>query len=521
MQAFLAQMLADNGGCELPCWWGITPGETSWEETIRVFTEQGIRVSEAGQLGLEYPSGQYRERTLYADMLDVVFHEQNGVVQSVLVENDDYYLPLRDDFAALWGRYALQPVLSRHGPPSQVHLNLNVGAGCVGSGLFPDYVMWVIYQDQGIAIRYSGMLISDHEKYLVCPVFGQVGQIQLRLQSPGADAELVDPSSEVYDLGGTFSIYGTAADLAGMSEQEFYEAFSDPVPQACISIPDPGPAEGETILVSDVPPLPSSAEDELLVDLLANNAGCELPCWWGIMPGETTPDEAHQVFLSHGKSISIWGWEEEPWGTPHMVSLFGSRGEYPFDYVLEHIYYDIEGVVSLIGALGHVPGWPADEWSIYQGFVQDWDRYSLDQVLTRMGEPSQVLLHYWVEFELPYSIGLLYEEQGILFEYMGVTYGEIPEGGYRFDPALICAGRDQFTDINVWLRPVGLPPDEAALADVFLNFGGGHLDLVPYNVAPTLEEATGLDVSQFYDLFVDPGADLCLEARGELGDWVP
>lgn len=25
-------MLEKNGGCELPCWWGITPGKTSWQD---------------------------------------------------------------------------------------------------------------------------------------------------------------------------------------------------------------------------------------------------------------------------------------------------------------------------------------------------------------------------------------------------------------------------------------------------------------------------------------------------------
>ena len=520
MQAFIAEMLADNGGCELPCWWGITPGETSWEAVVEAFSEQGIRVSGGGGLGLEYPSGQYGDRTVYADMMEVVFQEYGGTVQGVFVENDHYYLPLRDDFAALWGRYALQPVLSRHGPPSQVYLNLSIGAPCIGVGIFPDYSMWVMYQDQGIAIRYSGMLISDHEKHLICPVFGQVGQIQIRLQSPEADDELVDPASEVYDLDGTFSISGTAADLAGMSGQEFYDAFSVPDPQACIPIPDPGPKEGETILASDSPPPPSGAEDGLLADMLATNGGCELPCWWGIIPGETSAHDAQQEFLSYGKSISIWGWEEDPWGTRHRMSLFGSRGDYPFDHVLEHIFYEKEGVVTLIGALGHAPGWPADEWSTSPRFAQDWDRYSIDQVLTRLGEPSQVLLHYWVEMEMPYSIGLLYEEQGILIEYMGITQGEIPGGDYRFDPAILCAGRSHFTDINVWLGGEALPP-EIDLVDVFLHFGGGHLGLVPYNVAPTLEDATDLSMSQFYDIFVDPGADVCLEASGEYGDWVP
>jgi len=27
------KLLRTNGGCQLPCWWGITPGETTWDET--------------------------------------------------------------------------------------------------------------------------------------------------------------------------------------------------------------------------------------------------------------------------------------------------------------------------------------------------------------------------------------------------------------------------------------------------------------------------------------------------------
>jgi len=28
----VAELLSNNGGCRYPCWWGITPGETTWSE---------------------------------------------------------------------------------------------------------------------------------------------------------------------------------------------------------------------------------------------------------------------------------------------------------------------------------------------------------------------------------------------------------------------------------------------------------------------------------------------------------
>jgi hypothetical protein len=37
-----------------------------------------------------------------------------------------------------------------------------------------------------------------------------------------------------------------------------------------------------------VPTLTADQEQALVLDLLQNNAGCRLPCWWGFTPGKTT-----------------------------------------------------------------------------------------------------------------------------------------------------------------------------------------------------------------------------------------
>ncbi|MCP4538783.1 MAG: hypothetical protein GY832_16745 [Chloroflexi bacterium] len=31
-------MLETNGGCDLPCWWGVTPGQSEWQ-TVMDLTE--------------------------------------------------------------------------------------------------------------------------------------------------------------------------------------------------------------------------------------------------------------------------------------------------------------------------------------------------------------------------------------------------------------------------------------------------------------------------------------------------
>ena len=36
-QTLVLNLLQENGGCELPCWWGFTPGETAWATAERFF----------------------------------------------------------------------------------------------------------------------------------------------------------------------------------------------------------------------------------------------------------------------------------------------------------------------------------------------------------------------------------------------------------------------------------------------------------------------------------------------------
>jgi hypothetical protein len=516
MHAFVVEMLATNGGCELPCWWGITLGETRWDDMVRFFAERNIPVWENGLLALSYQNG--KGGRLDDNMVNVTFHREGDLVQGVTVRDNYRYAPFYDEFVTVWNRYALQPLLSRHGVPSQVHLNLAVGAPCAGVGNFPDYKMWVLYENQGVAIRYSGFALADNERWQVCPVFGQLKSIEIRLQAADGDAQLVDPESEVYDLGGEFSVYGFLPDLAGMSVEAFYDSFSQPEPRTCIIAPGSTPWYDDIVLPQDPYALAPDAEDALLVDMLSSNGGCELPCWWGITPGVTSWENAQERFLSYGKSVTSWSWDADKWGMGHKVGLFGRHGSYPFDYVVAHTFYEKEGTVSLIGAQGHVPGWPAKEWSLSPRFAQDWDRYTLDQVLARFGKPSQVLLHYWGDFEALFSVGVLYEERGILVEYMGLARGEKEEGEYLFDTVVLCPTRDRVTDINVWLSS---PELEISLSDVFEDLGGGHPGLLPYRNIVSLEEATGTSLDAFYTTYVASDADSCLQARGAVGDFLP
>lgn len=214
--------------------------------------------------------------------------------------------------------------------------------------------------------------------------------------------------------------------------------------------------------------------------MLEANDGCELPCWWGIVPGETDWHTVQNRFRAMGGFV---------FDIPHPERLF--------DYRIGLSFVEQQGVVQSIRVTSEV----------FRGgtslhFAQDWHRYSLDQVLTRYGEPSQVMLELWPnppEPYYPYRLFVLYEGLGILIEYEGPA---IP--GETFQ---VCPEFEQVAYLCLWLQS---HEQERSL----LQLAG--LDPLEQAQMLPLEEATGMDVHTFYETFRQAGTEACLQSPTEV-----
>lgn len=86
------ELLENNGGCKLPCWWGITPGKTTWAEA-RIFLEGfSVYVGETGEVQIPLPT-PYSNATY----MDHGYSIKNGIVDHIDIYNfnlaPNYYLP--------------------------------------------------------------------------------------------------------------------------------------------------------------------------------------------------------------------------------------------------------------------------------------------------------------------------------------------------------------------------------------------------------------------------------------------
>lgn len=226
-------------------------------------------------------------------------------------------------------------------------------------------------------------------------------------------------------------------------------------------------------------------------EMLETNGGCELPCWWGIIPGETAWQAARDSFAFRGIKEIIYKGGLYYYFDPPLL-------ERPVQYTLDLHFTQQAGVVHSIQVFSQVLGDPKTN-----RFARDWHRYSLDQVLIRYGQPSQVMLELWPNPPAgppyPYSLFVFYDHLGILIRYSGSAISGKP---FRICPELA-----RIDHLTLWLRSPGEGPSLLELA---------HLDPAELAQMLPLEKATGMDIRTFYETFRKAGAMACLESPVEV-----
>jgi len=132
MQALVRKMLQDNGGCELPCWWGFTPGKTAWQVAENFFLSHGKKIG-------EYDNSQVTVYTVdfyipnHGSRINQDYYTINGDVIDVIIARavpavHDEQLDYGDaQLAGDWSLYMLPQMLTTYGQPSEVLLETFTG----------------------------------------------------------------------------------------------------------------------------------------------------------------------------------------------------------------------------------------------------------------------------------------------------------------------------------------------------------------------------------------------------------
>ena len=419
--------------CQLPCWNGLIIGE-SGQENIQAVFDEVLGVNGMVDLFAE-PPASYVPDAYAPEGFDIVGYRWSNRVSLdyleilLYVEEESHILR---GMSFDWGtsglfdpHISLGTILRELGPPSQLLMDLSMTEAAYYEG----FDITVVYEEEGIAFfLYAGLDVDvetgladycledefDTRAFITEPV-----QSGFRDMTPPQESMLgfisgndrLEPSEGVIGL--------TAEELTALAMQE-----EDPCATITVRRPEAArPAVTETLDVSALSTsmLPDSVENEFFLG--GNDPECQLPCWNGLIIGESGQEDIQAVF-------------DDALGLNGMVDLFAEPpAHFPSAYATEG--FDVAGYQwSDSNRLSYLQAYlfVEEDTHVLQGMLFHWGGESrqfdppksLRPILRELGPPSQLLVDLspmeWSSYVYRFSIAAIYQEEGISF----ILFGSLP-----------------------------------------------------------------------------------------------
>jgi hypothetical protein len=220
----VAYLLETNGNCSLPCWWGITPGRTTWSEAEHYMATFALGISPAG-------FSQQRDLALY----NVEFPDPNSnsladYLFAGFAVNNSGVIEIIDSTS----KKSLSTTLDNIGIPSQIWVEIisNFGPGPLS------YTLALFYND-GVMVVYRGSTYPDNDNFIpICPknllmasshIWVWNFTILQTFEDIGKFSSLIAPLSP-----NRFQLLNNISD---MQPQSFFDYYIDPSATQCIKTP--------------------------------------------------------------------------------------------------------------------------------------------------------------------------------------------------------------------------------------------------------------------------------------------
>lgn len=251
------------------------------------------------------------------------------------------------------------------------------------------------------------------------------------------------------------------------------------------------PAVLPTTIETRIPiPTPlGSLPKEKTLWLIETNNGCLLPCWWGIIPGQTEWVVAKEFLRGFAQNI----YSSSPTSERAFYEVFLFLPVKSFSR--DHTQLDIVVQNKIVERMTiNLPFTDSSTYSLTQ--------YSLAGFLTTYGIPSEIWVStYPAPFEhneLPFDTVLFYPNLGVAALYYdnGIKQNDTIQG---------CPQQELVLVLKLWSTNLNI-----TFGQLIMNssiFGDYYL---------SLEESTGIGVSSFYETFREPDNTICLETPAEL-----
>ena len=234
---YVVNLIATNGGCELPCILGIQPGQSTWQDVreieAQIWAAGNINPGEAAlRYGLSF---SFTEAS--GDLFDMVSYGSGSNIEHIsasafiLLQDDPYRFP---PFAEAMRRFSLKSVLNEHGPPSRVLLHIQ---GELEPGGISIIEIVTIYENSNFIVRYVfyGGVSRDPQtdKQQICPKYEFISAIKMYSKVP-------EITRSLKSLAGIATLplgwYTDWERLTGLSIEEFQTVFAEDDDSSCVML---------------------------------------------------------------------------------------------------------------------------------------------------------------------------------------------------------------------------------------------------------------------------------------------
>jgi hypothetical protein len=226
-QAFGLKLFKTNGNCLLPCWIGLTPGKTSWNEAYAFLATFADSISSRDNLlskvhtiRFKFPDTSYRGVSETAATIIL----QDGVIDKIRTPED----------------ISLSELLSAYGSPTEIRI-LIIGTDTMDP--IGRFTLVLFYQNNGIMAVYDG--INERSKIVhICPNHIQGLQQRWLLWAPVNNLTFTEAGKEILLISPypppAESDYIALENLSDLSIDAFTQRYSDPKNQGiCMEMQAP------------------------------------------------------------------------------------------------------------------------------------------------------------------------------------------------------------------------------------------------------------------------------------------
>jgi hypothetical protein len=237
----LRSLLIDSTKCLMPCWLGIIPGKSTWQdanEQLTYFSSISRRLgigesADRGSFGiLSIPNS---DDTIIIEIIASYMTSNTNTISVAGMDTRSYKVKNGEYDGDIYGypaynellqNYTLSGVLSIYGPPSKVFINTDLRSDNLPDtpGYGDDFKIHIWYPEQGIFLNYLMPVEGSGKNYRFCPSDSAISGY---LMPPGLSEKhqeetLLKFGTEYSAIFSPSEFVKTPEDAFGITSEEFY-----------------------------------------------------------------------------------------------------------------------------------------------------------------------------------------------------------------------------------------------------------------------------------------------------------